>query len=362
MKIMYYIHSLNIGGAETIVTNYLIQLKRNGMDVVLVQMFDKQTFLNQRLVQEGIRVLTVCPYAGSNVFTKIKTIQRFRAIIRNEKPDIIHVHTGLEKFGYVPFPASRIVYTVHSEWKRCVSQGKNHYKQLLRLIREGMQVIVLSEKGKKDILTQLPEAKVIKIPNGFDFEAIRRIKYDKREWLKKQNIFEDAFLLGHVGRFHPIKNHAKIISVFQKVAEKNEKAHLLLIGGGSESELSNVIKLAKQSGVSDKIHFLGECRDATAIMGILDCFVLPSFSEAFPLALIEAQAWNVRCIASKGIPQEVCMCANCFQLAIEEPDEIWAQYVLGDFIKENGNTLKQYEIENVVRTHIELYANLLKEK
>ena len=63
MKILYVIHSLTVGGAETIVTNYLIRLKEEGQDVVLIQMEDKKTFLNQQLSEAGIRVLT----AGRNI-------------------------------------------------------------------------------------------------------------------------------------------------------------------------------------------------------------------------------------------------------------------------------------------------------
>lgn len=191
---MYVIHSLTIGGAETIVVNYLVQLKKEGQDVVLLQMKDKQTFLNQRLDEADIRVLTVNKTQEKGIFGKIAVVLRMRSMIAEEKPDILHVHGGLEKFGYIRFPAKQMVYTVHSEWQRCVAQGKNHRKMLFRLINKGMSVVVLSEKAKMDITKQFPTARVYRIPNGFDLEKIRKQRYDKSTFLNALGISEDCFI------------------------------------------------------------------------------------------------------------------------------------------------------------------------
>lgn len=362
MKIMYVIHSLTIGGAETIAVNYLIQLKRNGQDVVLLQMNDKQTFLNQKLDEADVRVLTVNKTEEKGVFGKITAILRMRSLVTAEKPDILHVHTGLEKFRYLHFPAKRIVYTVHSEWSRCIAQGKNHRKMLFRLINEGISVIVLSEKARMDVLKQFPSAKVYRIPNGFDIEKIREQRYDKSTFLHELRIPKDNFILGHVGRFHSVKNHEKVISVFAKVLEKKPNAHLLLVGTGNPEEVTRIQKLVKESAASERIHLLGERKDAVSVMSTFDCLILPSHSEAFPLVLIEAQALEINTVVSVGVPEEVCLNKNCFRLSLDEPDDVWAEDVLRDGIAENSDALSQYDIQNVIERHLELYSVLCEKK
>lgn len=362
MKILYIIHSLTIGGAETIVTNYLIQLKRAGQDVVLLQMFDENTFLNERLRQEKVRVLTACTGDRNSFFGRIVTIRNFRKLIREENPDIIHVHTGLEKFRYLKCPAERIVFTVHSEWKRCVDKGKNHRKMLFSLIKQGMSVITLSEKARRDVLEQFPDAKVHCIPNGLDFEKIRAVRYDREQFLESLNIPATAFVLGHVGRFHQVKNHEKVISVFRKVLEQRTDAHLLLVGSGNADEEDRVSRLIAESGVAERIHALGDRTDATAIMSVLDCFLLPSYSEAFPLVLVEAQVLGIRCVVSAAVPEEVCCNAECVQLSLEQTDDEWAAYVLGDQLVTKKNGLSRCRISKIIEQHLLLYGSLVNPK
>lgn len=358
MKIMYVIHSLVVGGAETIVTNYLIRLKDMGQEVVLLQMFDKHTFLNERLEQVGVRTLTVCRNDDKKIGTKIYSVLNFRKQIQAEHPDVIHIHTGLEKFRYVRYPADKMIFTLHSSWERSLKQGKNHRKMLFELIHKGMSVVVLSEQAKQDVLMQFPNAKVNKIPNGFDLEQIQSKRYNRAEFLPSIHVPESAFILGHVGRFHKVKNHEKVIEVFSKVLEKKPDACLILIGGGNREEEQRVLDLVKKYQVEESVRILGERQDATAIMAVFDCLVLPSYSEAFPLVLIEAQALKIRSVVSDAVPAETCCNADCLRLSIKESAEKWAEYVVGTCLTGKGD-LEEFDIQNVMQKHLELYYTML---
>lgn len=359
MKIMYFIHSLVVGGAETIVTNYLIRLKNMGNEVVLLQIFDKHTFLNERLKQAGVRTVTVCQSDDKKLKTKIDSALNLRKQIQAERPDVIHVHTGLEKFRFVRYPADKMVFTLHSSWERSLKQGENHRKMLFKLIQKGMSVIVLNEKAQNDILAQFPKARVYKIPNGFDFEHIRDNTYDKAEFLQSIHVPEPTFILGHVGRFHKVKNHEKIIEVFSKVLEKKPNAYLLLIGGGSLEEEQRVHALVRKYDVEERVCFLGERQDATAVMSVFDCLIFPSYSEAFPLVLIEAQTLGVRSIVSDAVQGEICCNDNCLRLSLEENAEKWAEYVVGTCLTEKKYNLEEFDIKNVMQKHLKLYHAIL---
>ncbi len=59
MRVVYIVHNLTVGGAETLVVNYLIELKKNECDVSLIQFTSKDTFLLEKLKQNSIPVYTV---------------------------------------------------------------------------------------------------------------------------------------------------------------------------------------------------------------------------------------------------------------------------------------------------------------
>jgi len=444
MKILYIVNSLSVGGAETIAANYAVELSKRGHDVSMIQIKNENTFLKDMVVDAGIPLYTTERLAsdaggdssenGQNLREDISTISnniavpqekssvshtgskprinpltrkidklisiiRFCHYIRKINPDVIHIHTGLEKFRFVrSFPANRIFFTVHSEWSKCKDKGPNHKRMLYELIQKGMNVIALSSKGMSDIREEFPGAKVTVLPNGMDLDAIRESAYDRAFLSKELGLSTVAFVMGHVGRFHPVKNHEKLIRVFEavcgicdKVAGKNNwgpssdkvpvlrnndntttdngtvirnndrsissSPILLLIGSGSESEQATIHTLVDNSPVKDRIIFAGVRRDATAIMGALDAVVMTSFSEAFPLVPMEAQIVGTRCVLSDVIPEEVFCNDNCIPMSLSASDEAWAKAILGDLTVNNWHSLEQFSLSSVIDRHVEMYEH-----
>ena len=158
-----------------------------------------------------------------------------------------------------------------------------------------------------------------------------------------------------------MKNHEKVIEIFSEVLKKKKNAYLLLVGTGNTEEKKRVYNLVEKWNVKENVRFMGERQDATAIMSIFDCLVLPSYSEAFSLVLVEAQVLGVRAVASTGIPDEVCCNENCFILSLDEEAETWAECIIGNMCQERkGHWLPAFEIGNVVREHLKLYDSLIK--
>ena len=129
----------------------------------------------------------------------------------------------------------------------------------------------------------------------------------------------------------------------------------MLVGSFDRKRLKYLKKLGKKKSVLDKIKFLGERNDATEIMSIFDCFILPSHREGFSLVLCEAQVHNVRSIATSEVPDEVVINDNCFKLNITDTDKKWADYALGNFLESHNRTLDSVDINLVIEKHIELY-------
>ena len=127
MKILYYIHTLGIGGAETIVTNYLLALQAHGHQVALVVNDNKDTFLAQRLLDKSIRIHALRADSVKGVLGKRGIWKytnyyqkRWKQILDMEKPDVLHIHTATNFMKRINFLPKKMIYTFHGDALRYI--------------------------------------------------------------------------------------------------------------------------------------------------------------------------------------------------------------------------------------------------
>jgi glycosyltransferase involved in cell wall biosynthesis len=132
------------------------------------------------------------------------------------------------------------------------------------------------------------------IPNGFDTEEFAP-QVGMRERVRSElGIADDRLLIGLVGRFHPVKNHAGFLEAATRVLRAEPRAHFLLVGTGTETE--RVLQLVEDGALRDRLIGLGQRRDIARITGALDIACNVSHSEAFPNAVAEAMACAIPCV------------------------------------------------------------------
>ena len=109
-------------------------------------------------------------------------------------------------------------------------------------------------------------------------------------------------ILIHVSNFRAVKRPAAVVDIFVRV-QKEIPAVLLMVGDGPER--SNAEWAARNSGVEQKVHFLGKQDNIEELIGISDLLLLPSENESFGLAALEAMACEVPVVASRvgGLPE-----------------------------------------------------------
>ena len=362
MKILYVIHSLPIGGAECLVVNYLLKLKERGENVTLLEISHEDTFLSERVIKSGIPYYTLLrPNIVERIINRLLPslfVLRLNRMLREIKPDVIHFHTVYRFTERLSFPIDRCVFTFHARVDRCLNIGSFVRPMFNRLSHTGFRFVAISSRVENDIRQFFPAANVVKIPNGVDLSDIRKHRKEKEIVRKELGIADDAFVLGQVGRFNKVKNHLFTLDVFRIIAQRNKKAILVLIGDGTEEEKVPIINRIRQYGLGPKVLFLGLRDDATQLMCGFDALIHPSFSESFSLVLIEAQANEIRCVASDEIPSEVICNNNCFQLSLSEPFERWADIIMGNKKSEKDSSLNSFDLEAVVSSHVSLYKRL----
>ena len=207
-----------------------------------------------------------------------------------------------------------------------------------------------------DVLNFCPSADVHVIPNGLDMASIKSKIFNKIQLARELGIDKDTFILGHVGRFHIVKNHEKLIDIFDCLHKMRPNSILLLVGDGTAQERDRVMKEIAKKHLSDSVKFMGVRPDATALMSCFDAFALPSYQESFSLVLVEAQVHGVRCVASDTVPEEVICNDNCFKLSINDPSEKWASLLLDSSVRhDNVKSIYDFDINKVLANTYSVY-------
>lgn len=371
MRILFYIYSLCIGGAETVVAEYLLKLKERGIEVCLVEDFHTDSFLSRRLEAAGIPVFPLWEGNAAaplgmqrkRLARKLGLYRKFNGLVRSFQPDVIHFHGMPDHMEHLDFPAGRMMYTFHSEIHRNLELlGPKNAAILGKMNRRGMLLCGLTQAAAEDLRQIFDTRRVVCVPNGMDYDQIRAQRYTREQLTQNLGIPETGFLLGTVGRLHSVKNHERTLQIFREVKKTVPDARLILVGGDWEGRLEILKAQAGEYGIGEDVFFAGVRQDAAAIVAAMDCFLLTSFSESFGLVVLEAQAQGVRCVCSRAVPGE-CLCRpDAVSIPLEEPDTVWADAILTENRTNPApGDLDVFAIHHVIDRLVETYERLAHE-
>ena len=230
------------------------------------------------------------------------------------------------------------------------------------LIRSNATVMLgCSEKACKYVFGEncMSDKRTMVMPDGIDCERFA-FNEKMRKKVRMEYGLEDKFVVGHVGHFNPAKNHEKILSAFAEVAKRREDAALLLVGDG-ELE-SDVRAKVEELGLSERVVFAGAHKDVENMYQAMDVFLFPSRYEGFGMAMIEAQAGGLACVASDVVPEDTNADGRAVYLPLGESNEAWAETILNmpARTEDNINFVKQkFGAEATVKRLQEIYLGNL---
>lgn len=158
----------------------------------------------------------------------------------------------------------------------------------LPLFCAAVDLVISPSQGMASILRDLGVTSPIEIvPNGVDLNPHRQVEPFPRTDF---GFAADDVLLIYIGRLAPEKNLPFLLRAFAGLAGAVEKAHLLLVGGGTEE--GPLREIARQYALTNRVHFLGLQPYTTLprYLAMCDIFTTASISEVHPLSVIEAMA------------------------------------------------------------------------
>ena len=201
------------------------------------------------------------------------------------------------------------------------------------------------------------------IYNFIDFSKYPSIGDDECERGALAN--ENERIIVHVSNFRPVKRIKDVISVFDKI-QKVMPAKLLMVGDGPEREHADL--QVKQLGIRDKVLFLGNSNEVNKILCYADLFLLPSETESFGLAALEAMAAKTPVISSNsgGLSEVNVHSVTGFTSNVGDIDDMAknAIYILEDDIRLQEFKMKaqefaqQFSIDNVLPLYEEVYRTV----
>lgn len=328
-KVLHVLGKLNAGGVESWLINLLKKSNPNKVSHNFLVQKKGEGFYDREVYDFG-GVIDNC--YDDNIFLYGYKLYIF---LKKNKPDVVHshVHTFSGFILFIAFLAGIKVRISHSHSDTSIKEEKSSFSRksylyIMKFLIKRFSTfrLAVSEKAalslygkdwEKDQNTEL-------MPCGIDTQKYLSIRKDDN-LRKKFSIPENAFIIGHVGRFETPKNHSFLIDIFCKSHKKNSNIHLVLVGDGSLKE--EIINKVNSLELNNYVHFLGLRKDIPVIMkSLFDIFVFPSLWEGLPLTLIEAQLSGLQCIASNEITKNVDIGLIDF-LDITESD-LWANKIL----------------------------------
>lgn len=230
-------------------------------------------------------------------------------VVKYNKLDILHVHYAIPhataaKIAQDALRAEGfdvpIVTTLHGTDINLVGKDECFSPIISLAINQSDGVTAVSKSLRDNTFEHFKINREIEvIPNFID---LKRFSAKAKDHFKKAIAPNGERILVHTSNFRKLKRVDNVVRIFTKVAKKMP-AKLLLVGDGPERQ--NIEKLCRELGSCDDVRFLGKQDAIEEILSVGDLFLMPSESESFGLAALEAMACQVPVVSSNigGIPE-----------------------------------------------------------
>jgi len=300
-KVLIYAMSVNVGGVE----EYVLNLSRYNSD-----MHFKYEYIIDGMktpYEEEMKALNLKYYFLPHKKNLVKNIIALEKLFKERRKDCETIYFNTSGIYYpIPYILARkykyrIIIHSHltgsSGWRVIV-----HKLNRAWIMPYCSKMFACSTPAARWMFGKKNLENVIIIPNAIN---LKRFEFAplKRELLRSELGLKGSFVLGHVGRLTEVKNQSFLIELMVEAKRKDLNYMLLLVGDGEDMQMLK--NKARQLGVSDKIIFYGKSNNPEDLLNCMDCFVMPSIREGFPITLVEAQANGLSCVVSDAITKEV---------------------------------------------------------
>lgn len=360
IRVLHVVTIMNRGGLETNIMNYYRKIDRNKIQFDFITHRNERGDYDDEIEELGGKIYKMIPIRPGNYKKYFNMLDAFFA--KNNDYKIVHSHIN-ENSAFVLRAAKKANIECRIAHNH-VAGLKFDYKFIFRMyarlnLKNNVNNFFACSKDAAKWLfgnNIFNEHEVNILNNAIDIEKFsfnNRIRETKRKELG----LKDELVFGHVGRFSKSKNHDFLIDVFYEINKNNKNTILLLVGDGELKP--DIKKKVNKLGIEKYVKFLGLRTDVSEILQAMDGIIFPSFFEALPVCLVEAQATGLKCVVSTGIPKDANIINNMEFLDLKLGAKAWAENILTmDFSRNYKPQIvksKGYDINDNVKWLTDFY-------
>ncbi|CAG1017467.1 phosphatidyl-myo-inositol dimannoside synthase [Burkholderiaceae bacterium] len=296
MKIVHVVESLDIGGLENVVIALARAQRARGHEVRIVCLWHPGA-LAASASGEGIAVSSADKRPGFD----LRALRRLRGKICDDGADVLHSHNPMAHYYAVAATLGRraacVLNTRHGMGSgRLDARRERLYRFALRASDFGVSVC---EAAQERFVAHgvIPADQAVVVPNGIDLARFQpRDEIASARLRHELGLPAGGTLFGTVGRLNEAKQQHLLLKALRQLLDGGVAASLVMVGDG---ELRGALEAeCRRLGLEPHVRLLGARSDVPDLLAAMDVFMLPSRTEGYSLALVEASAAGLPIIAS----------------------------------------------------------------
>lgn len=319
------------GGIESFLTNAILRMDRSGLEIDLVAERLGDSVFTEPLRAAGVRFIEL----SGSTRNMARNFSAFRRLLRERRYDVLHlnIYQGLSlRYAEIAKGEGVPVRIAHSHGNGLRKSALRPLKLLIHYAaravywRYATVFAACSHKAAQFLFSDPKGTRII--CNGIDTERFR-FSEEARNILRADLGLLDKAVLGCVGRFSAEKNQLFLLEMMPALLARRPDAVLLLVGDGDEKK--RLRERAVGLGIEKSVIFYGVSDNVPPLLCAMDAFAMPSTSEGFGIAAIEAQASGLAVIASDRVPDEAMVTELIERLSLSVDKELWAEKIAARF-------------------------------
>ena len=303
---MHVINFLYDGGTETYIHTLVSRMDSQRYDFSICCLIEAG-FGAQRFIDAGIPVHVLGVKRGGGIRGKLHNlceVFRLALLMKKHRVDIVHTHDNFPSsyariaalFARVP-----IVYVTYHNLYYWLSPLSHYFNRLLSCLTTRIVAVSMAAREYSMLKDKIAAGKYRIIYNGIDCVTVPDTAALRKRYRDEFAIAEDAQVIGNVATLSLRKGQAALVRAFAKIAARYPRAVLVIVGSEREDEpqiKSQLESIAAEHNVLSRLIFTGSRSDVLDMLYMFDIFTLPSETEGFGYALVEAMCAGIPSVAS----------------------------------------------------------------
>ena len=372
-RVLHIITDLNTGGAEMMLYTVFNYLNNKDLESSIIVLMGKSS-LSDKFDRLGINIEYL--YLDKEKIPNIQSLIRLYSYTKMLKPEIIHgwmYHSNLAAlFLKIILPKNikiywnirQTLYKIEYEkyFSRLVIKISAFFSRYINKIIYNS--VVSKEQHEKYGFSGMNS---VIIYNGFDVNIFKPNK-SKGEKLRAQyGIPNNSVIVGHIARFHPMKNHKMVIQLASRILNEHKNVWFILVGNNVDKNNKELVDLIIENKIKSRLLMLGEQNLISDLFSSIDILIsLSSWGEGFPNVIGEAMCSGLPIVATDV--GESRMIVGEYGSIVEPNNIIDAVREINEYIdmdRSNRNRLglkgrdfiiKHFSIENIGTEYYQLYS------